>query len=165
MPDLLVCGREEKVQPWLSLESVFLGAFVLLGGAIILMSIRLGFGTAEEPGSGFFPFFVGLFVFLTAGSLTVRSGWGKKPKAVPLNLFEDSGKCFWGMVVTFLAWIFLARWLGYLIVTFLASLAFSKILGEKGWIRSLALAAGITTLIYLLFDLWFYLDLPRGFLD
>ena len=149
----------------LSLESVFLAVFALLGGTVILMSVRLGFGSPEEPGSGFFPFFVGLFILLTASFLWVRSAWAKSRKAPSPELFANGGKRFWGMVVTFLAWIVLAPWLGYIIVTFLSSLAFSKILGEKGWGRSLALAAGITALVYLLFDLWFYLDLPRGLLD
>jgi hypothetical protein len=35
----------------------------------------------------------------------------------------------------------------------------------EGWVKPLVLSAATAIFIYLLFDYWLYIDLPRGFLD
>ena len=67
------------------------------------------------------------------------------------------------MIATFCGWLILMPWLGFILVTFLATLAFAKIMELEGWWRPLLLAVGASVFIYLLFDVWFYADLPRGF--
>jgi hypothetical protein len=54
--------------------------------------------------------------------------------------------------------------LGYVIVTLLATLALCKIMLLEGWRKPLAVAIGTSLFIYLLFDHWLYIDLPRGIL-
>ena len=54
--------------------------------------------------------------------------------------------------------------LGYVIVTLLATYAFCKIMKLEGWWKPLAVSVGTALFIYLLFDYWLYIDLPRGIL-
>jgi hypothetical protein len=68
------------------------------------------------------------------------------------------------MIITFCGWLIVMPWLGFIIVTFLATFAFAKIMGLEGWLKPIGLAIGGSVFIYLLFDVWFYADLPRGIL-
>ena len=54
--------------------------------------------------------------------------------------------------------------LGYVIVTLLATYAFCKIMNLEGWWKPLSVSVGTAFFIWLLFDYWLYIDLPRGIL-
>ena len=146
-------------------EVIFTLVLTAFGLAIIYMSLKLGFGKMKSPGAGFFPFFVGLFIlavgiFLTLGYLT-----GKRATDLSGAMFSKSelGR-YLGMIASFCAWLIFMPWLGFILMTFLASYAFAKIMGLEGWLRPGVLAFCSSIFIYFLFDVWFYADLPRGIL-
>ncbi len=133
----------------------------IVGGAITVLSLGLGFGTLKKPGAGLFPFLCGLLIF--AESLVLifskqRTGNGNALS----NSYER--KHLLSMAIIFILWIALMPLLGYIIVTFLAAFSFSKAIGLEGWQKPILLAAGITGFCYLLFDVYLYVDLPRGLL-
>ena len=66
------------------------------------------------------------------------------------------------MALTFCLWIVAMPILGYVLVTFLATYAFCNALKLEGWRKPLAVALGTSGFIYVLFDYWLYIDLPRG---
>ena len=125
----------------------------------------LGFGSVEEPGPGFFPCAVGITLLITGlgcaySSLRRPSGdtTGENLLA-PGSLFRVA--C---MVLAYVAWLLLMPFLGYAFGTVAVSIAMAKTLGLKGWIRPVVLSVAIALVIYFLFDVWFYVDLPRGIL-
>ena len=73
-------------------------------------------------------------------------------------------KTFLFMTATFCLWIIVMPFLGYVVVTLLATFAFGKIMKLEGWRKPLAVSAGTALFIYLMFDYWLYIDLPRGIL-
>jgi hypothetical protein len=68
------------------------------------------------------------------------------------------------MILTFVFWIIAMPYLGYVIVTFIATYCSCKVMKLEGWLRPLVLSVGTALFIYLLFDYWLYIDLPRGIL-
>jgi hypothetical protein len=68
------------------------------------------------------------------------------------------------MTLTFCFWILAMPLLGYVVVSLLATYAFCKVMKLEGWRKPLAVSAGTALFIYLLFDYWLYVDLPRGIL-
>ncbi len=68
------------------------------------------------------------------------------------------------MTATFCLWIVAMPFLGYVVVTLLATYAFCKIMRLEGWVKPLAVSGGTALFLYLLFDYWMYIDLPRGIL-
>ncbi len=146
-------------------EVLFTLILTLFGFFIVTMSLKLGIGKMKAPGAGFFPFFVGLFmlgvgILLMLGYLT-----GKRAADLSGAMFSKSelGR-YLGMIASFCAWLLFMPWLGFIIMTFLASYAFAKIMGLEGWLRPGVLAFCSSVFIYFLFDVWFYADLPRGIL-
>ncbi len=138
-------------------------AFVLtvLGVVIMIISLAYGFGTFRRPGPGLYPFFIGASIFVFSIVLLISEL--RSPMNAPL--FGSEGiKTFLLMTATFCLWIIVMPFLGYVIVTLLATYAFCKIMNLEGWWKPLAVSAGTASFIYLMFDYWLYIDLPRGIL-
>ena len=145
----------------LRLATCFDFLMLVLGIAVAAVSWGYGFGSFGRPGPGLYPFFIGAAIAIFAFFILVsdlRSDTGKpvldKEGAVTLIL----------MTVTFCLWIVAMPLLGYVVVTLLAAFAFCKILKLEGWWKPLAVSGGTALFIYLLFDYWMYIDLPRGIL-
>ena len=143
-------------------EFIFILGSLIWGLYIVAGSVRLGFGSLEEPESGLFPFLAGLLILIpTAVRIVLRQ---KAIEQEPFFKNRERIKIFLATAVVFVLWIIAMPFLGYVIVTLLAAFCFSKILGLEGWLKPLFLSVGIGVFIYLLFDYWLYIDLPRGIL-
>lgn len=146
-------------------EVLFTLTLTVISFIILMMSFKLGFGSLKEPGPGFFPAFTSLLGLVFGILMIIHYLVSQKGTGSSKAIFEKGEvKRFIAMIVTFCAWLILMPWMGFIIVTFLATLVFAKIMGEKGWLLPILLAIGGSVFIYLLFDVWFYADLPRGFL-
>ena len=143
----------------LDLESAFDIVLVAVGIVVAYVSWGYGFGSLSRPGPGLYPFFIGLaiaaFAFLTLIA-HVRSG------AHAAVLDTTNRKTFVLMTATFCLWIVAMPLLGYVAVTLIATYAFCKAMRLEGWRKPLAVSAGTALSIYVLFDYWLYIDLPRG---
>jgi hypothetical protein len=151
-----------KILRVLQPELIFTFLLMVLSIVIIIVSLRYGFGALRRPGPGLYPFFVGVFLILPFSMILLISGL-KSKKSEPL--FDKYGvRKFLLMILTFILWIIAMPYLGYVLVTFAAAFAFCKIMKLEGWLKPLALSVGTALFIYLLFDYWLYIDLPRGIL-
>ena len=140
---------------------MFALVLTVLGVVILTISLAYGFGTFRRPGPGLYPFFIGVSIFIFSAVLLISEF--RSPRSAPL--FGTGGiQTFLLMTATFCLWIAVMPFLGYVIVTLLATYAFCKIMRLEGWWKPLALSAGTALFIYLMFDYWLYIDLPRGIL-
>ena len=146
-----------KIHP----EVIFDFLLFVLGAVILIVSLGYGFGTLKSPGPGMYPFFVGLIVVCFGGVIVIKELRSGKAES---RVTASAAKTFVLMIVTCALWIVVMPFLGYVIVTFLATYAFCKIMKLEGWVKPLALSIGTAVFVYLLFDYWLYIDLPRGIL-
>jgi putative tricarboxylic transport membrane protein len=144
-----------------STEAAFDLLLAVCGAAVMIVSLSYGFGTFRRPGPGLFPFFIGLFVLLFSVPLLPAA---LRSPARPVLLAGGRVKIFLLMVAGFCLWILLMPFLGYIAVTLLATGGFCKVMGLEGWRKPVLLSLGTGLFIYLLFDYWLYIDLPRGIL-
>jgi putative tricarboxylic transport membrane protein len=143
------------------LEMLFDLFLVLLGIVITIVSLGYGFGSLRRPGPGLYPFFIGVAILVLSLFVTVSE---LRSKTDPHLIGGEGIKTFVLMIVTFCLWILIMPLLGYVIVTLLATYAFCKIMKLEGWWKPLAVSAGTAFFLYLLFDYFLYIDLPRGLL-
>ncbi len=140
-------------------------AFLTAGlGALVaaVSALRLGFGSLAEPGSGFFPCVVGIVLAVSglyAGVAALRAG---RPAAPPLG--ADGVRRILLMLASFVAWLLLLPFAGYVAATFVVAIAMSRTVGLEGWTRPFVLGVVLAAALYLFFDVFFYVDLPRGIL-
>lgn len=141
------------------LEAAFDALLLAAGGAIAYISWGYGFGSLARPGPGLYPFFVGLAIAGCAATLLALNAIS--PPVHPA-LDRSGARKLVLMVAAFCGWVLAMPLLGYVVVTALAAYGFAKVIGLEGWKKPLAVALGTALFIYLLFDLWLYIDLPRG---
>ena len=143
------------------LETIFDFVLLVLGIAIVAVSLGYGFGSLARPGPGLYPAFLGAAIavsafFVLISDLRLPSGRHSLDAQGTTTLVL--------MTATFCLWIVAMPVLGYVVVTLLAAFAFCKIMKLEGWWKPLAVSGGTALFIYVLFDYWMYVDLPRGIL-
>ena len=143
------------------LESFLVFLLLVLGSAISVISWGYGFGSLRQPGPGLYPFFIGAAIAVF--SLFILISELRSETSKPL-LDKEGARTLVLMTVTFCLWIVAMPLLGYAVVTLLATYAFCKIMKLEGWRKPLAVSARTALSIYVLFDYWLYVDLPRGIL-
>ncbi len=140
-------------------EIIFDLLSLALGGIIIIVSLGYGFGSLAQPGPGIYTCFIGLAI-LPLSVVILVSALRNKSKG---PLFSEFGaRRFILMTATFVLWIVGMPYLGYVIMTLISTYGFCKIMQLEGWVKPSALSIGTALFIYLLFDYWLYIDLPRG---
>jgi putative tricarboxylic transport membrane protein len=138
-------------------------AFFLIGVlsmVIMLFALSYGIGSPAKPGPGMYPFVVGLFVFPLSLILFIGSLRGKKEDAALMDRRQAGTFALFIGACAF--WILAMPLLGYPLVTLIVTFLLSKIMKLEGWLKPLLLAFGMALFVYLLFDVWLYVDLPRG---
>ena len=143
------------------LEILFDFLLLVLGFAIIAVSWGYGLGSLARPGPGFYPALIGAAIAVFSFFILVSELRSKAAKAV---LDGQGAITLILMTATFCLWIVAMPVLGYVVITFLATYAFCKIMKLEGWRKPLAVSGGTALFLYLLFDYWMYIDLPRGIL-
>jgi putative tricarboxylic transport membrane protein len=140
-------------------EAAFDVLLFVVGCVIAYVSWGYGFGSIARPGPGLYPFFIGVAIVVFA--FFTLAGQLRSPNTEAV-LDEDSTKTFLTMTATLALWILGMPILGYVVVTLIATFVFAKAVKLEGWRKPLALSCGTALFIYLLFDVWLYIDLPRG---
>ena len=139
--------------------------FVILGLALVIIGISIdyGFGSLEQPGQGLYTFFVGAFI-LVFNTLNMISPEKKSPSRILLFANQGQMKKFIFLGIILIAWILAMPYLGYAPMTFIATFLIAKAIELEGWSKPFLLSMGTSLFIYLLFDYFLYIDLPRGIL-
>ncbi|HBB18742.1 MAG: hypothetical protein A3J94_08585 [Syntrophus sp. RIFOXYC2_FULL_54_9] len=143
------------------LETLFVFLMLILGIVITITSWGYGFGSLRSPGPGLYPVFIGAMISIFTLFILV-STWKSKTSQPVLD--KEGAKTLALMTLTCCLWIAAMPLLGYVVVSFLATYAFCKIMKLEGWWKPLAISGGTTLFIYLMFDYWLYVDFPRGIL-
>lgn len=142
-------------------------AFIFLLGAIVITdSVRLGFGWQEihGPRPGYFPFYIGLIMCVAslvniARALLVR---GKDNKT-----FVEVGqlKLVLAVLVPTAVYALLVTWIGVYVSSVLFIGFFMRWLGKYPWWKVAAVSLGTAVVLYLVFEKWFKVPLPKGALE
>lgn len=143
------------------LETFFDFVLLVLGIAIVVVSLGYGFGSLARPGPGLYPAVIGAAIAISALFILISD---LRSESAIHGLDAHGMRTLVLMTATFCLWIVAMPLLGYVVVTLLAAFAFCKIMKLEGWWKPLAVSGGTALFIYLLFDYWMYVDLPRGIL-
>jgi uncharacterized membrane protein len=136
-------------------------ALFLFGVLTAVLSLQLPIGNLRAPGSGFFPFALGLALMALAVGQAVQIRLAK-PKSV--SPAADSGATrrvalFMGAVVLATA---LLKPLGYAPVAFLLMLALLQTLGVRKWHVSGLIALFSAAASHVVFVMWLNIPLPAA---
>ena len=142
-------------------------ALMLVGiGAVVMIdSLRLGMGWGEYgPEPGYFPFYTGLLIVLSSLCTIVLALLGRfknKGSFVGRGQLGDVLKVF----VPTAIYVGLIGFIGIYVASALFIAVFMRWLGRFRWPAIIAVSIGVPLAIFLIFELWFLLPLPKGPLE
>jgi hypothetical protein len=151
-----------------SVKAVEIGvaALVFLFGAVVVFdSIRIGARWGEDgPQPGYFPFYVGLSICVASVTILVRA---LRDPALAAKSFvsRESLKKILTVLVPTVVYVALIKYLGFYVASTLYIAYFMWALGRYPWIKIVPVAAGVSVVFFLIFEVWFLVPLPKGPLE
>jgi hypothetical protein len=136
-----------------------------IGVVVMVDNYKLGAGwAAEGPESGYFPFRIGVLLCLASGVVAIRSLFGKhKNRAVFVP--RDKLKLVLLVLLPTVAYVLAIQFLGIYVASTLFIGAFMRVMDKSGWLKTVAVSAGVSTVLFWMFEIQFMVPLPKGPLE
>jgi putative tricarboxylic transport membrane protein len=150
-----------------TLDIAVAAIFLLLSEIVIFDSLRIGASWgADGPGAGYFPFYVAvlmagaslvnLYRALTMGAEEASEAFVSKPAFVRVLQ----------VLVPSIVYVFLIEFLGIYVASAIFIMGFMLAFGrDQGIIRTVGVGLGVPFVLFLMFEKWFLVPLPKGPLE
>jgi hypothetical protein len=145
-------------------------ALVLAALGILVMwdSNRLGAGWSDQgPESGFFPFYIGLLLLASSIGILIYAVFSQAGKAVADKPFvmKSQMKSVLQVFIPTVVYVVLMQFIGLYVSLALYITAFMIINGGYTLARALPYAVIVPIVIFVMFEIWFLVPLPKGPLE
>ncbi|MBS0342068.1 MAG: tripartite tricarboxylate transporter TctB family protein [Proteobacteria bacterium] len=146
-------------------EAVVSAVLLVVGIVVIFESRRLGAGwTSDGPGSGYFPFYIGLIIAIASLGVLYQSVLGKERNT---EVFVDREQLARVLSVLLPATVYVGAiaLVGIYVASAIYIALFMIVLGKYSWIKSVVAALAINVVLFCMFEVWFKVPLYKGSLD
>lgn len=146
-------------------EAIVAFLIVVMGAVVIQGSRALGSGwTSDGPGSGYFPFYIGVILCISGVGTMYQALLGKNRNT---EIFVDSEqlKRVLSVLVPAAVYVLAVQFLGLYVASAVYIALFMIILGKYSRIKSAITALAVITLFFFMFEVWFKVPLFKGQLD
>ena len=128
-------------------------------------SVRLGARWAEDgPQAGYFPFYVGLLVCLSAAVNFVMALVNRRDAG--RDFVElDKLKLVLAVLVPAAVYVAAIGWIGIYVASAVFIAFFMRWLGKYPWWKVAVVSVGTMVAFFLIFEVWFLVPLPKGPLE
>jgi ABC-type polysaccharide/polyol phosphate export permease len=145
------------VEAGVALIGMVLGAIVMWG------SWELGAGwTTDGPGSGAFPFYMGLIM---AGCCTWIFGRALIKKNHEVFVDNEALKRVLSVLIPLIVYVAGVQVFGTYVAGSIYIALFMVILGKFSWLKSILVGLGVSVFFFFMFEVWFLVPLAKGMLD
>lgn len=151
--------------PTYVVEAAVAALLLVLALVVTQASLKLGAGwTSDGPGSGYFPFYVGVILAIASAGTLYQALLGKKRNT---SIFVDGEQLRRVLVVLLPALVFVGAiaLVGIYVASAVYIAAFMIFLGKFGWVRSVVIGVVTSALFFLMFEVWFKVPLYKGTFD
>ncbi|MGN6285068.1 MAG: tripartite tricarboxylate transporter TctB family protein [Afipia sp.] len=145
---------QRRVEMGVAIACIVFGIIAILGS----MQVGVGWG-AEGPQSGFFPFYLGVII-VGASLINLKDAWA----ADRLKLYatwHQLGQVL-AVVVPTTIYVVVLPYTGIYVASIVLIAGFMMWLGQYHWPKALAVGIAVPVAIYLMFEKWFLVPLPKG---
>jgi len=146
-----------------TMEIVVAAILLAFGATFLYTSYKLGFRWGSEgPQSGFFPFYVSLFICVASGAVLLQAILGKDESS---ESFVEHGQMQQVLKVLIPAGLFVLgiQLIGIYVSSAIYIALFMNMLGDYPWKKSIPLAVAISVLFFFMFEVWFQVPLFKGY--
>lgn len=144
-----------------------ISAVVLAALGLLVMwdSNRLGAGWSDQgPEAGFFPFYIGTFLFASSVGVIVYALFSNAGKAVGDKPFvmKSQMKSVLQVFIPTVVYVVLMQFIGIYVSLAIYIAAFMMINGGYKLTKALPFALIVPVVIFVMFEVWFLVPLPKG---
>ena len=158
-------GQDERTTSTRSIELVVAALFMLVAAVVMYDSWRIGAGWAfDGPQAGYFPFYVGLIMFVASA---ITFGVHALTKAPDLSNFVDRSALWLVLKVLIPTGVFVALigYLGLYVAAAVFITFFMCWLGRYSVVKALPVGIVIPIILFWMFEIAFLIPLPKGPLE
>jgi putative tricarboxylic transport membrane protein len=145
-----------------TMEIVVALLFAAVAIVVMVDSNRVGNGwAADGPEAGYFPFFVGLIMFIAAGVILATNLFARVPNT---RAFVERGqlRLVFQVLVPTIAFVVLISVLGIYVAAAIFIAFFMGWIGKYPVQKILPVAVLIPLVLFFMFEVWFLVPLPKG---
>jgi hypothetical protein len=142
-------------------------ALIVLAFGIIVLegSWKLGAGwTSDGPGSGYFPFYIGIILCFAGVGIFLQALLGKKKNREIFVDREQLGRVL-SVLLPALVYVFAVQYIGLYVASAIYIAGFMIALGHYSPVKSIITALIINAMFFAMFEIWFKVPLFKGSLD
>ena len=146
-------------------EAVVAFLVLVMGLVVTQGSWKLGSRwTSDGPGSGYFPFYIGLILCISGAGILVQALWGKKKNT---EIFVDSEQLrrVMSVLLPALVYVLAVQLVGLYVASAVYIALFMIVLGNYSRVKSIVTAVVLMVLFFLMFEVWFKVPLFKGMFD
>ncbi|MFZ4806661.1 MAG: tripartite tricarboxylate transporter TctB family protein [Hyphomicrobiaceae bacterium] len=160
-------NSEEPTLVSIRTMDIVVSLLFLVGSAVVIAdSFRIGFGWLpnEGPAAGYFPFYIAATMAIASVINLVsalRIGHNVHASFVSRPAF----KRVLAVLIPAFVYVGLIQIVGLYVASALYILGFMLTLGKEGILRSVAVSVGVPLVLFVMFEIWFLVPLPKGPLE
>jgi putative tricarboxylic transport membrane protein len=144
--------------------------FLVFGAGVMWDSWRIGARWGDDgPQAGYFPFYIGLFIVISAVMIMVNALRMRADKGGEAFVTRAQLRMVLTVLIPTILYVVLIDnpWypLGIYVPSALFIAAFMRFLGKYGWPRIALISLGVVLVFFMMFEIWFQVPLPKGPLE
>jgi len=158
-------GRSDAAVTTGTMEIVVALLFFVAGAVVSWDSWRLGAAWGMDgPEAGYFPLRIGLLICLSATVVLVQS---LRRHRAARETFVERGQLrdVLSILIPAIVYVLGIQLAGIYLASAVYIALFMALLGGYGWPRSAMVGIGVALFAFVLFEFWFRIPLPKGFVE
>ena len=150
-----------------SMDIVVALIFLGLCAIVIYDSRRLGIGwrEGEGPAPGYFPFYIAITMAAASLINLARAVAGNEADAREAFVSKPAFSRVMQVLVPTIGYVALIQYLGIYVASALFIMGFMLVFGREGILRTVLVGVGVPLALFLMFERWFLVPLPKGPLE
>ncbi len=141
---------------------VFTAGLLVAGLVFMREALHLPAGwTPSGPGAGFFPFWLAAGFTVSALAVLIRTWNSPQGQAEPF-LPPGAAQRILVVFLPMVAVVALLRYLGIYLGGALYLVGYTRLVGRHPWPLVLAVGLGVPLVLFLIFERWFLMPMPKG---
>lgn len=156
---------ERRGVPTFAVEAAVALLVLVFGLVVLFGSRKLGSGwTSDGPGPGYFPFYIGLLLCISALGILYQGLFGKKRNT---EIFVDSVQIrrVLTVLVPALVYVLGIQLIGIYVASAIYIAGFMIVLGKFSPAKGVIAALVVSVFFFVLFEVWFKIPLYKGIFD
>jgi putative tricarboxylic transport membrane protein len=139
-------------------------ALMAVAQVVMISSYRLGAGWAKDvgPDSGYFPFYIALFLFVSSGVTLLQNLLARAPDGGGGFIARGELKMVLQVLVPMTVFVVLAIYIGIYISMALFIGFFMFWHGRYPIYKTVPIALTVPVVLFIIFEIWFLVPLPKG---